>query len=334
MNKNIVIVLVGGFLISILVALIVQSSLSGKKEAEVAEIKKIEILVAAKDLKTGHEIKSGDLKWQSWPEETVFVGALIRDGDQSPTDVAQGKLLRPLVEGQPVHMTLLSQQDQGDFLSANVQKGMRAVGISVKSHVISDRLFRPGDFVDVMLTYRVRINSRENPDAQSLVNRYATETVIENVRILAIDKEDTKAVDEAEEEGKKTKKKVGKRATVTVEVTPENAEKLMLADAMGELGIMLRSIGDNSMPESDRTTTDVGMSSVLGQLSAMRGTSSGVRIYNGIELQDVRARSTIPTGSGSNFNVESSSESLEGNMPGVTVTFSPGAMEEIMEMEE
>jgi pilus assembly protein CpaB len=335
MNKNILIVLGGGFLIAILVAVLVQSSLSGSKKQDDAFQKRVEILVAAKNLKTGNEIKSGDFKWQIWPEETLFVGAIIRDGDQSTTDAVSGKLLRSLVRGQPVHMTLVTEEDQGDFLSANIQKGMRAVGISVKSYVLADRLVRPGDFIDIMVTYKVRINSRSNPDAQSLVNRYATETVIENIRVLAIDKEDTKAVDEAEEDSgkKKKKKKRAKKATLTVEVTPEDAEKLMLSNKMGTLGIALRSIGDNSSPNDDKTTTDVKMSRVMTSLSEMRSTSSGVRIYNGTEMQDVQARNAKQE-SGVNFDLQSSPKFDESGKTSATVTFGPGALQELIQQEE
>ncbi len=332
MNKNILIVLAGGFLIAILVALVVQSSLKGSKTEEISE-ERVEILVAARDLKTGHEIKMGDFKWQTWPEETMFIGAIIRDGEQSTTEAVSGKLLRPLVEGQPVHMTLVTEEDKGDFLSANVQSGMRAVSISVKKHVIADRLIRPGDFIDIMVTYRVRINARSNPDAQNLVNRYATETVIENVRVLAIDKEDTKAVDEAEEEGSKNKKKVAKSATVTIEVKPEDAEKLMLSDEMGDIGISLRSIGDNGTIPNDRTTTDVRMSRVMSELSSLRETSSGVRVYNGAVMREMEARNANKS-SGVNFDLEGNdiNSDIEGTT--ATVTFGPGALRELAEESE
>lgn len=305
MNKNIVIVLVGGFLVAVLVALIVQATLGGGKSEE-TNIKRIEILIAAKNLETGHELKTGDLKWKTWPEDSVFGGAIIRDGTQQPIDAVNGKLLRPLVAEQPVQMAMVVEEDKGDFLSANIQKGMRAVGLSVQSHVLADRLVRPGDFVDVMVTYQVRVNTRDNPDAQALVNRYATETVIENIRILAIDQEETKAVDEAED-GDKKKIKSSKKATLTVEVTPEDAEKLMLADKMGDLGFALRSIGDNEAPQSDRSTTDVGMSRVMTNLSNMRETSSGVRIYNGIQMQDAKARNIQQT-TGVNFDVQETAQ--------------------------
>ncbi len=302
MNKNILIVLAGGFLVAILVAVLVQATLGGaKKDAE--DVPRVQILVAAKNLSVGREIRGGDLKWQTWPEDTIFAGAIMRDGTQQPTEAVKGKLLRSLVKGQPVHMTLIVEDDRGDFLSANLQKGMRAVGVSVKSFVVADRLIRPGDFVDVMVTYRVRVNTRTNPEAANLVNRYATETVIENVRILAIDKNDTKAVDEEDKGGKKKKKKSSKKATVTIEVSPDNAEKLVLANKMGDIGFALRSIGDNSDPKTDRITTDVGMSRVMTNLSTMNGTSSAVRIYNGDQMQEVQARTIQPSG-GVDFQIE------------------------------
>lgn len=303
MNKNIVIVLAGGFVVAVLMALLVQAMIGGNKK-DVAEIPRVEILVAAKDLSVGHELREGDLKWQIWPEDNIFAGAIIRDGAQQPTEALKGKLLRSLVLGQPVHMTIVTADDKGDFLSANVAKGMRAVGVSVKSYVLADRLIRPGDFVDVMVTYRVRINTRTNPEAQSLVNNYASETVIENIRVLAVDTNDTKAVDEEEDGSKKSKtKKSSKNAVVTLEVKPDDAERLVLASRMGNLDLALRAIGDNSTAENDKATTDVGMSRVMTKLSAMNGTSSGVRVYSGDRVDEVKAR-IVQDGDSINFDVE------------------------------
>lgn len=310
MNKNIVIVLAGGFLVAILVAVMVQSALNGSKKDKSAQESRVQILVAAKNLSVGKEIRSGDLKWQDWPESTLFTGAIIRDGEQQPTEAVRGKLLRSLVEGQPVHMTLVVEDDQGNFLSANVKKGMRAVGIQVKKHVLADRLIRPGDFVDVIVTYRVRVNTRNNPDAQAIVNRYASETVIENVRVLAVDNNDTKAVDEEEAGGKKKgKKKAAKKAVVTLEVNPDGAEKLVLADKMGDIGLALRSIGDYADGESDKTTTDVSMSRVMTNLSNLNATSSAVRIYNGDDITEVRARNVEERGQ-VDFQLEEAPQSV------------------------
>ena len=290
MNRNVIIILVGGFLVAMMVALLMQSMLGKTKKSETVDTQRVEILVAAKNLSVGKELKEGDLTWKEWPEDSAFMGAIIRDGEQPAHEAAYGKLLRSLSEGQPMHMSLLVEDNKGDFLSANVAKGMRAVGISVKSYVLADRLVRPGDHVDVMMTYRVRVNTRDNPEAQSLVNRYATETILKNVRVLAIDKNDTKAVDEAEDTKKKKKKKSAKKAILTLEVKPSDAETLVLADKMGDIGIALRSIGDVQEPNHDQTTTDVGMSKVMTKLSNMTGTSSAVRVYNGDVMSEVRGR--------------------------------------------
>ena len=307
MNKNILIVLVGGFLIAMLVAILLQATLGGSKKNEPLDTERVQILVAAKNLSVGKELKSGDMKWQDWPKDNTFIGAIIREDNEATKDAVKGKLLRSLAEGQPMHMSLVVDDDKGDFLSANVAKGMRAVGISVKSHVLADRLIRPGDYVDVMMTYKVRVNTRKNPEATSLVNRYATETIIENVRVLAIDKNDTKAVDEAEENGKKKKKKKSsKKASLTLEVKPSDAEALVLADKMGDIGLALRSIGDVADPENDQSTTDVGMSRVMTKLSTMTGTSSAVRIYNGDQMNEVKARKNV-TNNAVDFNVEETS---------------------------
>lgn len=305
MNKNIIIVLAGGFVIAILVALMVNAALSGKKQTPQAEINTVQILVAAKNLPVGKDLQEGDLKWQEWPEDNIFIGAIIRDGDQSASDAMNGKLLRSLVEGQPVHTNIMSEEDKGDFLSANVTKGMRAIGVQVRKHVVADRLIKPGDFVDVIVTYRVRVNSRNNPEAQSLVNRYASETVIENIRILAIDSNDVKAVDEAEEEGKKKKRKTSRNAIVTLEVNPNNAEKLVLADKMGDISFALRSLGDQTAQAHDKKTTDVGMSQVMTTLSNMRPTSSNaIRIYEGNQVTEARGRNTQVEQAGVDFTNE------------------------------
>jgi pilus assembly protein CpaB len=182
---------------------------------------------------------------------------------------------------------------------------MRAVSVPVSSSALADRLFRPGDYVDVMVTYRVQVNSRSNPEAQSLVNRYASETVIENVRVLAIDSNDTKAVDEVEDDGKKKKRqKSSKKAIITLEVTPENAERLVLSRKMGDLSFALRSIGDNTPPTTDRQTTDVNMSRVMTKLTEMKETTSAIRIYNGNVMVESQARMVKPQTNAVDFSVE------------------------------
>lgn len=301
MNKNILIVLAGGFLIAVLVAMLVQASLGGKKKE--TEVVMQSVLVAARDIAVGKELGETDLKWKKWPETAIFPGAIVREGEETVLDVISGKTVRAINEGEPVHMTAVVAEE-GGFLTAKVSHGMRAVGIEVRKHLIADRLITPGDVVDVIVTYRVRINTKQNPEVKTLVNRYASETILENVRILAID-DNSSSIRDAGDDKKSKKKSKKKKAVVTLEVTPEGAEQLALAREMGDLSFAARGIAKEPEEKNDQVTTDVQMSRVLTDLSKMTVGSAGVvRIYRGDVVEDTRGRTVQETSSGVDFSVE------------------------------
>ena len=283
MNKNVLIVLAGGFLIAILVAVLVQASLGGKKKQEQKATNKVEILVAAKDLAMGKELTEGDLKWQQWPEDSVFTGAIVRTENKKATDAASGRMLQAVKSGQPIHPGLVSAAGKGNFLALQLNEGMRAVAVSVKAKTMVGGFVGPGDYVDVLLTYRVKPRNRDNPRIQSLIDTYSTETVLENIRVLAADQKAIREEDKA---------KVSK--TVTLETTAEQAEKLMLAQAMGEIKLSLRGIGDDKTVRGDDLTTDVRMGKALGDvMKAQRSNKSGggsVRVYNGQNVTNMPVR--------------------------------------------
>ena len=72
----------GGFFIALLVAVLVQSTLSGSKKKN-SDVAMAQILVAAKNLSVGNEIVDGDMKWQEWPKDAVFNGAIMRSDEES-----------------------------------------------------------------------------------------------------------------------------------------------------------------------------------------------------------------------------------------------------------
>lgn len=283
MNKNVLIVLAGGFLIAILVAVLVQASLGGKKKEAQKAVNKVEILVAAKNLAMGKELIEGDLKWQTWPEDSVFSGAIVRQENQKVADAASGRMLQGLSAGQPIHPGMISGAGKGNFLAVSLKPGMRAIAISVKAQTMAGGFVGPGDRVDVVATYKIKIRDKDNPAVQSMIDQYATETVLENVRVLAADQ---KAIREEE------KAKVAR--TVTLEVSAEEAEKLALAQEMGDLKLTLRGIGDEDQIRKEDITTDVNMSRVLQDLVKVQGATGGnsgiVRVYNGQNVTNVPVR--------------------------------------------
>lgn len=281
MNKNVMIVLAGGFVVAILVAVLVQASLGGKKTDGGP---KTELLVAAKDLAVGTDLKEGDLKWQSWGEKP-FTGAIIKKGEQKPEEALSGKLVQRLSAGQPVMQGYVFKEGKGNLVAASLGKGMRAIAIPVKADTMAGGFVAPGDAVDVILSYEVATDVRENPEIASIVSKSASETILRNIRVLAVDQESSREEDKA---------KVAR--TVTLEVSSAGAEKLALATTMGDLTLTLRGIGDTDDTADTTTTTDVQVGKVMQDVARIQGGGNGpggkIRIYNGAQMEEVRTRNS------------------------------------------
>lgn len=287
MNKNVLIVLAGGFLVAILVAVLVNASLSGSKSkpatASGEDAVFTEVLVASKDLAIGRDVSSSDMKWQSWPENALFPGAIIREGEEAAEDIVSGRLSQPVAEGQPLLRAYFVKESQGNFMAAVLAPGMRAVGVSVKAETMAGGFIGPGDYVDVILTYTVRIRDRENIQIMNTISEFASETLIENVRVLAVDQKSQRDEDKAN---------VGR--TVTLEVTSAQAEQLALASEMGDITLSMRSLGDKKSVADGNMTTDVKSTKILKNLAKIQSSGSGaagiVRVYNGQEVENVTVR--------------------------------------------
>lgn len=296
MNKNVLIVLGGAVLVAVLVAMLVQLSLNGDEAApvEVVEEVKVEILVAAKDLKLGHELKPGDLRWQEWPKASTFPGMVTREDGQSASEALEGRLSRVVSEGEPMMSSALVDGKAGNMVSASLKPGMRAISIEVSASSMVSGFIGPGDYVDVLLTYRETPPEGEMDDyvrsrLKLSLDKMATETILQNVRILAVDQMASRPDED--------QAKVGR--TVTLAVSAQDAEKLFLAGQMGELILALRGVGDDIVFEKKwDTVTDARITSADDEMhkeleklqkgSGIKG--NNVRIYNGGVVQDMSAK--------------------------------------------
>ena len=322
MNKNVLIVLGGAVLVAVLVAFLVQISLGGKKATQEDKVivlvaflvqislggkknapeDKVMVLVASKNLGIGTELKDDSVRWQEWPKTSVFPGAIIRtekdkDKDKEAGEMLEGRLARDIASGEPVMKNALLGAAKGNFVAASLDAGMRAVAIEVSASSMVGGFIGPGDYVDVILTYKSTINA-DGDDSQQIKNmiemnlqKMATETILQNVKILAVDQ--TAKRPEEEE-----KIKVGKTATLAV--SAHDAEKLALAQDMGTLTLALRSVGDSTIVKKEwLTTSDARLINVDNEIfTEYRKMQNGsgvnsniVRIYNGPALQNAPARS-------------------------------------------
>ena len=293
MNKNVLIVLAGAVLVAVLVAVMVQMMMGGQEEPTIQEAR-INVLVASKDLRIGQELSDGDLRWQPWPKSSMFPGAIRQLDGQSPSDALEGRLARNVAQGEPVMKSALLGQSKGNFVAASLEPGMRAMAVEVGAASMVGGFVGPGDYVDVILTYKVSVRTNDKDPSidraiELSLDDVASETILQNVKVLAIDQSTERPEDD--------KIKVGK--TVTLALNAQDVERLTLAAEMGDLNLVLRGVGDDAtVVKSWPTVSDARMTSIknevyqeLDRVRQESGRASNtVRIYNGNAVQSVSTR--------------------------------------------
>lgn len=188
------------------------------------------VLVAKRALPIGTIITADAVGYQLWPQEMVQDAYFI-DGEADMTKLLGTVVRNPLTAGEPVTQgSLVSPGDRG-FLAAALAPGMRAITVPVSAKTGVGGFVFPGDRVDMLLTQSV-----SGDEAGELKT---TETILRNLRVLATDQS---TETETSEDGKTVVRAV---RTVTLEVTPRIAEKVSVAQTIGTLSLVLRSIADN-----------------------------------------------------------------------------------------
>ncbi|MEW9854147.1 Flp pilus assembly protein CpaB [Novosphingobium sp. M1R2S20] len=234
MDKKKLLLLVAALLIAVTTAFAARSVLSGGNAAPVAQAVPVahigpRVLVAQRALPTGTIITADSVSFQDWPKELVKDAYFI-DGEADISKLLGTVVRLPATAGQPLTQGALVAPGDRGFLAAALGPGMRAMTIPVSDKTGVGGFVFPGDRVDLVLTQSV-----QNEGDQELKT---SETILRNLRVLATDQSTEKAV----EEGKSV---VRTFRTVTLEVTPRIAEKVSVAETIGELSLILRPLADN-----------------------------------------------------------------------------------------
>ncbi|MFM8747106.1 MAG: Flp pilus assembly protein CpaB [Aestuariivirga sp.] len=197
-----------------------------------------EVLIAAKDLSTGERLGDTGLGWRSWPRSAVAAGMITRDAEPGAVAaLTEARARLPLIAGEPVYDAKLVRPNDRGFVSAVLPAEMRAVAISISDRSAVSGLILPNDRVDIILTQR--------PAGASGSRNVTSETVLSNVRVLAINQTLRQSPDSPG---------IPDSRTAVVEVEPEQAEVLARIESAGELSLALRSIaaGGDGGNGSDR----------------------------------------------------------------------------------
>jgi pilus assembly protein CpaB len=184
------------------------------------------VLVAAADLPAGILLQDKHLRWQIWPSDAVPVTYFVKPkGENQPDPVKDllGAVVRKgITTGEPVSRGRILQAGARGFLAAVLRPGFRAMSIQVTATAGIAGLVFPGDRIDLILTHAVKRGGTD---------RRASETVLTNLRVLAIDQ----SIDD-----QAGSPRVFKNATL--ELTPKQTEMLAVLGEIGRLSMALRSL--------------------------------------------------------------------------------------------
>jgi pilus assembly protein CpaB len=195
-----------------------------QKETDSLRASNQEIVVAAQDIPPGttineEVIKKGMIKTTPWPKNSIPVGAF-----SSPQQVV-GKINRvKILANEPILESRLAGEGAG--LTVRLEAGKRALAVRVDEIIGVSGFIVPDDRVDVILT---TTPVGANQDAK------VSKIVLQNKRVLSV--------------AQSTEQKDGKpqlARSITLEVTPDEAEKLSLASQEGQIVLALRGLGDDS----------------------------------------------------------------------------------------
>jgi len=203
-----------------------------------AQLQTVDVLVAKSDIGLGQSVKPEDVQWQAWPASTAS-GTFIRRSERpDATTQIVGSIARsPFIVGEPIREQKLVRANGSGFMAAILPTGMRAVSTEISPETGAGGFILPNDRVDVILS-----KHEKNPDARAGSSDIIdSETVLTNIRVLAID--------QAPKEKDGQTNLVGK--TVTLELKPEQAETLARIRQSGTLSLALRSIADINIVESN-----------------------------------------------------------------------------------
>jgi pilus assembly protein CpaB len=204
----------------------------------VATLETVEVLIAKVDLERGQLIAASDIGWQSWPKVAANGNFIQKSARPDALHQFVGAIVRePVAAGQPIYDPMVVFAKGSGYMAAILPKGMRAVAMNVAPDSAAGGFILPGDHVDVVLTHHDKEAEKENAGTEKILS----DTILRNVPVLAADQ----MVEE------KTGQKVAVAKTVTLEVTPSQAEELELARVQGTLSLTLRSLQDSpsSIPE-------------------------------------------------------------------------------------
>jgi pilus assembly protein CpaB len=203
-----------------------------------------QILAASAALPAGTLLREQDVVWQTVsatdPDQIVRSATVDLDAQGGVYGAA---LRKPLDSGEPIRRNAIVKPGDREFLQVVLPAESRAIAIPVSTGGAGTGLLSPGDRVDVILTQNFKDDLRT-----ALTRRSVSETIAQNVRVLVVDAQKPAAGTTPGTFGR----------TVTLEVTPRQAERINVAVELGKLTLTLRNLSTATAPSQPVEPTWAG----------------------------------------------------------------------------
>lgn len=303
MKKNSIFLLAGALVLAVGVALLARTLLTPPPPVVVVKEEprpappppRKAILVVARDLHPGDFIDGSHMDWREVDNNPSRSLYFIKGAD-SQESLYGATVRQPVEAGQPLTVNAVVRQGEPGFLAAVLKPGMRAVSVPTGRVESNFGLVSSGDRVDVILGLKREDAVSATTEAAS-APKLAAQTILRDVRVLALNNQARGELQVRSEDDSKDKDAARKAnassahfETVTLEVSPADAEKLAVAKEVGSLQLALRSAREPFDPEEVFLTSGVttlrATTDVYGTPPASNGTAS-VQIFRGSSSESI-----------------------------------------------
>ena len=222
----------------------------------------VEVLVARSEIAFGQLIEGHLVERQAWPRDALPSGAFLELEALVPSGRENLRRAKgSFFPGEPFLASKVSNFGDKVTLVQKLGENTRAMAIKVDAVTAVGGFVTPGDFVDVVMT------QGSSQDLRAV-------TILQNIRVIGVDQQSEEKTDQPEV-----------ARTITVEVSPEQGQRLALAQQAGKLSLTLRTLeGVSDMPMEM-----VRLSDLLQQESpvAERAVTPTVTVRRGTQTVEV-----------------------------------------------
>jgi pilus assembly protein CpaB len=255
-------------------------------------VRTVNIYVAREAIPIGTVVSDAMFTVQPWPEHLLVSGFVRADGSTTLAGMVSRGYFQPQ---EPIIKSKLANANDPSFIAGTLPDGLRVITLETNEIRGLSGVLSAGDRVDVLLTREVVDRVFLDPQDTRKAHEFSiTETILTDARVIAVNQHTspTNDVESAQQ------KRYQPPRTVSLAVTPRDAQRLRLAEKVGDVSLTLRGIA-NAAPADDLGITfvndvssyspaKVGFDTDLQSVSAKSATRRGqtVRVIRGAALSD------------------------------------------------